>query len=77
MKKSVKKKPKVKVFSVSFSEDDLAEVERFLADMKSEMGFSPSRNNWIRQTCVAATRYARERKKNPKVSFDEIFKAVE
>ena len=67
-----KTKRKTKLFSVSFREEDLPELQKHLDNIKAETGMSMSRNELIRRSVLAHIRFTAQ----PESDYREIFKHV-
>lgn len=72
MKKKIESKSKV--FSVSFRESEVGEMNGFLDKMKKETGFKISRNEFVRRAVLAQVRYF---SKKGTIEYKKIFSSVE
>jgi len=73
MKKNQKKPRKERLFSVSFTEADMKEINAHLDEQKQKTGLSFSRNEFIRRSTIANVRAS----KNGGNDFMEQFRTVE
>lgn len=72
-KKPSKTNRKNRVFSVSFRDQDLEEIEKHIDGVNEKSGYSPTRNELIRRATLAHIRH----KEDPSVPYDEVFKSVQ
>lgn len=67
---------KSKVFSVSFTVDDVKEIDAFVARLGSELGMKISRNQIIRKAAIAHIRFEESQRSNKPQSYKESLRTV-
>lgn len=69
-----KKNKKDAVFSVSMKTDEVGEIEEYINNLETQLGFTISRNELIRRATLAHIRFTQ--KNDESLEYKEIFKRV-